>query len=260
MVERTSYIDGEPCWADIMARDPEAARDFYQKVFGWTYQIGGPESGGYALCLADGKPVAGLMPWQSQMGDIPPHWALYLSTAQTDETAQAITASGGRIMVEPMDVPGSGRMAFGADPAGAAFGVWQPEGHLGFASTGGLGAFAWAELNTRESAAADRFYHGLFGYEQRQIGQGDFDYTVWSLAGKEICGRMLMPPEMGDVPPHWMIYFGVDDTDAAIVRVTEAGGALRYPPHDSPYGRLAGVSDPEGAAFCIVGLTPNTAS
>jgi hypothetical protein len=31
-----------------------------------------------------------------------------------------------------MDIPGSGRMAFGFDPTGAAFGLWQAGGHLGF--------------------------------------------------------------------------------------------------------------------------------
>ena len=38
---------GTPTWIDLMAPDVDAARTFYQVVFGWEYDIGGPEYGGY---------------------------------------------------------------------------------------------------------------------------------------------------------------------------------------------------------------------
>ena len=62
MVQRVNYVDGEPCWADVMARDPEAARAFYQRVFGWSWEVSGAEHGGYALAMSDGVPVAGMTP------------------------------------------------------------------------------------------------------------------------------------------------------------------------------------------------------
>jgi predicted enzyme related to lactoylglutathione lyase len=44
MAERKSYHPGEPCWADVTAPDPEAARRFYQAVFGWEFMVSGPSS------------------------------------------------------------------------------------------------------------------------------------------------------------------------------------------------------------------------
>ena len=38
---------GAPTWMDLAASDPEGARAFYKAVFGWDYDIGGPEYGGY---------------------------------------------------------------------------------------------------------------------------------------------------------------------------------------------------------------------
>ena len=55
-----------------------------------------------------------------------------------------------------------------------------------------------------------------------------------------------------DVPPHWEVCFRVEDADAALVRVEQLGGSVAAGPDDSPYGRLATVVDPTGAAFTIV--------
>jgi predicted enzyme related to lactoylglutathione lyase len=59
------------------------------------------------------------------------------------------------------------------------------------------------------------------------------------------------------VPAHWSIYFGVDDTDAALTRVEALGGSVVRAAEDTPYGRLATAADPSGAQFKLVG--PNEA-
>lgn len=54
------------------------------------------------------------------------------------------------------------------------------------------------------------------------------------------------------VPAHWSIYFGVEDTDAALARVVELGGSVVQGAEDTPYGRLAAAADPTGARFKLV--------
>jgi predicted enzyme related to lactoylglutathione lyase len=54
------------------------------------------------------------------------------------------------------------------------------------------------------------------------------------------------------VPAHWSVYFGVEDTDAALVKVVDLGGAIVMAAEDTPYGRLAQVADPTGALFKFV--------
>ena len=53
-------------------------------------------------------------------------------------------------------------------------------------------------------------------------------------------------------PSAWAIYFGVDDTDAALERVVELGGTVTQPAQDTPYGRLAQAADPTGASFKLM--------
>jgi hypothetical protein len=57
------------------------------------------------------------------------------------------------------------------------------------------------------------------------------------------------------VPAHWSIYFGVDDTDAALEKIKALGGAVVQAAEDTPYGRLATASDPTGALFKLVANT-----
>ena len=54
------------------------------------------------------------------------------------------------------------------------------------------------------------------------------------------------------VPGQWSIYFRVDDIDAALANVTELGGSVTQPAEETPYGRLATVTDPLGATFKLV--------
>jgi predicted enzyme related to lactoylglutathione lyase len=54
------------------------------------------------------------------------------------------------------------------------------------------------------------------------------------------------------VAAHWSIYFGVDDTDAALAKITDLGGSVTRPAEDTPYGRLAQAADPTGTSFKLV--------
>jgi predicted enzyme related to lactoylglutathione lyase len=54
------------------------------------------------------------------------------------------------------------------------------------------------------------------------------------------------------VPSHWSVYFGVDDTDAALAKIVDLGGSVVQPAEDTPYGRLATAADPSGALFKLI--------
>jgi hypothetical protein len=51
------------------------------------------------------------------------------------------------------------------------------------------------------------------------------------------------------VPDHWSIYWDVDEVDATVAQARHLGGSLIDGPTDTPYGRMATVTDPAGAQF-----------
>ncbi|HEY7626053.1 MAG TPA: VOC family protein, partial [Ilumatobacteraceae bacterium] len=61
------------------------------------------------------------------------------------------------------------------------------------------------------------------------------------------------------MPNHWLVYFAVDDCDAAAERVGELGGEVTMQPTDVPPGRFALVKDPQGAMFGIIARHPAAA-
>jgi predicted enzyme related to lactoylglutathione lyase len=113
---------------------------------------------------------------------------------------------------------------------------------------------------SRDYEASRSFYADVFGYRLQEIGEGGFRYSVASLDGEvAVAGIGAIPAQApAEVSSHWMVYFAVDDCDAATERVTELGGSVMQPPFDTPYGRMALVAGPEGEAFSVMQL-PTTA-
>jgi predicted enzyme related to lactoylglutathione lyase len=118
-------------WHELMTTDLEAARRFYREVSGLAV-VDGPASpaGPYLLLMAGDRPVAGITGptaegpiWPS--GGPQPHWLPYIAVEDVDRAAERTRALGGRVLVEPVDIPGFGRAAVLRDPQGAAFGVFH---------------------------------------------------------------------------------------------------------------------------------------
>jgi uncharacterized protein len=81
----------------------------------------------------------------------------------------------------------------------------------------------------------------------------EFRYTTLGEGDAQLAGIMDASAFLPEgVPAHWSIYFGVDDTDAALARIVELGGSVIVPAEDTPYGRLAQAADPTGARFKLV--------
>ncbi|MFJ8542224.1 VOC family protein [Streptomyces sp. NPDC093586] len=111
------------------------------------------------------------------------------------------------------------------------------------------GGPCWAELGTSDLEAAKRFYAKLFGWRpetdsRRQTG----GYAVARLDGAAVAG--LAPLYQRAQPVAWNVSFAVADADAAVRRVSAAGGAVPQGPVDvSDAGRTAVAVDPTGAVF-----------
>lgn len=254
MAETKTSVVNAPIWADLSSTDPDAARQFYTKLFGWTAEPEkDPAAGGYALARLNGKDVAGI---GGQMDpNAPSAWMVYIGTHDAAATAKKVEAEGGKVVAPPFDVLDSGRMAVFQDPTGAFIAVWEPKTMPGFAISQKPGSFAWAELNARGIDKAKSFYKKVFGWTDKDtpMGEGLGDYTEFKLGGQNVSGGMEMNPMVPqEVPSYWMVYFGVADVDSAHKKATELGAREMLPPSDYPGGRFSILSDPQGAAFGLM--------
>jgi predicted enzyme related to lactoylglutathione lyase len=239
-----------------MFGDIEGAKSFYGDVLGWTFGESSSEYGNYTQAYADGKAVAAVVPpMPGQEGQS--QWCLYFASPDAAATAAKIRDKGGEVLMEPMRVGDFGTMCLARDPSGVVFGVWQGGTHEGFeASPQQTGAYCWAEVFTRAPEKSDAFFTAVFGYTAKQLQDDAIDFRMFELGGNTVLGRMRMtddfPPE---VPPYINVYFTVGDCDDAVARATKLGGVLRFGPMDSPFGRFAALSDPQGANFSVIDIT-----
>jgi predicted enzyme related to lactoylglutathione lyase len=256
MGERTSYLEGTPCWVDLMTTDPEGARAFYGALFGWEFDIDpNPETGNYTMCRLRGKTVAG-MGGQPAAAGMPTGWTTYFAADDVDKIAERVAEHGGNVMMAPMDVMDAGRMAMASDRDGAMFGLWQAQQHIGSELVNEPGTLTWNELRTRDLAGATAFYTEALGLRWEDYGDG---YKVAYVGSGVVAGAMEMSQEFPPgTPAHWHVYFAVDDTAASAARVTELGGTIQVPVTDSPQGPFAVANDPQGGVLSIIQVTnPN---
>jgi len=260
MVTRdTAWPAGTPCWIDLGVADIPKAAAFYGGLFGWDIQQGPPESGGYSMCELSGRPVAGIGP---KMGpaDMPTVWTTYIASDDAEATAARIKVAGGQVMTEPFDVMDAGRMFVATDPGGAVFGVWQARAHTGIGLANEPGTLIWSENMSRRYEANRAFYRDVFGYDFSDIGGGGMRYATIDLAGRPVGGiGEIGPDQPAEMPASWGTYFAVPDADAVVAKAVELGGSVVAPAWDSPYGRMAVVSDDQGAVFAVMAPAPTDA-
>ena len=163
-------------------------------------------------------------------------------------------SAGGTVIFAPMDVMTAGRMAIFMDTTGAVIAAWQPGQHLGAQLVNEPGAFIWSELSSSDPAKSKAFYSAVFGMTASTMDMGIGPYTTFEVGGQPVGGTVA--PQMPGVPNHWHVYFGTDDADATAAKAAELGGSVVAPPFDTPAGRMAVLSDPQGAVFSIIKTAP----
>lgn len=251
MPKMDGFENGMPSWADLGSPNPDESASFYGELLGLEATDPDEEMGGYRMFMKEGRQVAGFMALQDESQ--PPSWTTYVNVEDTDATAEKVKEAGGDVVFDPMDVGDLGRMAIFADSTGAVFGVWQPGEHRGAGVVSEPGALAWHQCSTRDPDEALEFYGKVFGWESSKIDTGGADYWELSSGGASVAGLFRMGDDFPEeVPAHWIVYFAVEDADAATDKARESGATVRAEPFDNEAGRFAVLQDPHGAAFALI--------
>jgi predicted enzyme related to lactoylglutathione lyase len=222
-------------------------------LFGWEAEDPDPQFGGYFTFTRQGVRIAGCMGDMGEDMKANNTWKPYLATDDITKTLEAAEAHGAQVVAPAMAVADLGVQGVLVDPGGATVGVWQPVTFPGFTVMGEPGAPSWFEVQTREYSRAIAFYRSVFAWETTVAADSEqLRYTTFrsSASGDDVGGLMDASgyrPE--GTPDEWSIYWEVEDCATAVGRVKTLGGSVTMGPDHTPYGVLALVADPFGAAF-----------
>lgn len=117
MMDEQVMKHGAFSWCELLTSDVAAAKAFYGKLFGWVTEDM-PEMN-YTVINVAGKGMGGIMATPSEAKGMPPAWGAYVTVDDVDTTARLAVELGGKVVVEPMDIPKVGRFCVIQDPQGA---------------------------------------------------------------------------------------------------------------------------------------------
>ena len=114
------------------------------------------------------------------------------------------------------------------------------------------GLFIWHELLCHDTSAASAFYERILSWKGQPFSPGSPYLMFRGTDGEPIAGAMRLSDDAKAIGtgPHWRGYIGAGDVDATCGQAVALGGRIQQPAADVPgVGRIAMMSDPEGATF-----------
>lgn len=206
----------------------ESGKRFYGDLFGWTFDEGaGAEYGYYTQAHIGGRNVAALAP--DRDGRTPTGWTVYFRARDAETVASAVRDRGGHLLVEPLSIGPFGTMALAADPEGTVFGLWQA-----------LHPHRLRDPRGTRDVPPHR------APRTRQDGRRPFYASVLRQGAAD-----LGISATGNAPAHFLVHFAVTDCEATADAATRLGGRVKEEPFDTPRGRVAVLTDNQGAAFAV---------
>jgi predicted enzyme related to lactoylglutathione lyase len=249
---KTHSFAGRFVWRELFSTDVDASIKFYTELFGWTsskMDMGGSD---YVMFAFGEEQVGGLM---AVTEDMPrrSHFLDYVTVDDVDAAYAKIEEIGGRTLRAPMDIPGIGRFAVASDPQGAVFAVFkgEEEGATDTDRTPPDFTFCWSEVHARNVDSLVPFYHAIFGWTAEPMPADRPTVVFSTVMGKQVATCMQLP-EGTEVPPHWIDYVAVPDTDEYAGKADTLGATILVPPTTIPnMGRFSVLTDPTGAPFAL---------
>lgn len=245
---------GAVTWVDLSTPDAGAAVAFYRELLGWTdVEESDTPMGKYYIGKVGDHQAGGLMGQGPELAGTPAMWTMFIYADDLAATVSRVEEVGGTILEKPFDIPGGAQIAVVADATGAMFGLFAGPEIEGEFFSEDVGRVCWTELLTRNPAAAEAFYAGLFGWTAHTDDSGGAPYTVFKMGDDMVAGMLQMPDGVpAEAPNHWSIYFTVADCVAAEKQVVELGGQVLVPTMTIEMGKFTVLSDPSGAMFNIM--------
>ena len=111
----------------------------------------------------------------------------------------------------------------------------------------------WVDTSQPDPEAAVAFYRGLFGWQLVNVMPegSEAKYYIGRIRGGDVAAVGTIPE---GAPPvaMWNTYVWVESADETATKARDAGGGVAMDPFDvMGSGRMAVLTDPEGAAFFV---------
>ncbi len=247
---QNEYHHGKFVWGDLFTAEPEAAIDFYTRLFRWTTETYGEGDNTYTILFNGDHPIAGVVQ-RDAPADAPvrARWLGYVSVSNISEAVKKAEYLGGKVLVSSREMPDRGELAIVADPEGTPIGLLHstygdPADH-----EAAEGDWVWVQLYAREPQAAAAFYEAVTGLtpagDDRTAEPNDY---VLSSEGEVRAGLMAIPEDTTE-RGGWLGFVRTDDVVGTLNEAVALGAQVLVPPNPQDGNSIAVLIDPLGGAI-----------
>lgn len=106
---------------EIMGKDGAKSREFYGKLFGWQYQVMEEMNYGLVSPAGEGSIGGGV---GGAMNGAPPYITFYIHVDNLKASLDKAESLGGKTVLPPTPIPGTGACALFTDPDGNIVGLF----------------------------------------------------------------------------------------------------------------------------------------
>jgi uncharacterized glyoxalase superfamily protein PhnB len=222
---------GDVGYVSVWTPDADRAAAFYSHVLGWTYD---PQT----HQVTNTTQHIGIFSVVSRQGML-----CCYAVADLQGARQAILDGGGSVgEQQQFDF---GTVLDATDPHGTVFAVFQPGANEPRPALNGSGPgeLSYITYEVPDSTAFKAFYSGVlfWTFEPGRIDDG------WGVAQTHPMAGVAGNSAAAVTVPMWT----VEDVDAAVARVREAGGTVIEEPSQQAYGKMAQCTDDQGTRFYL---------
>jgi len=242
------HYPGKFVWNDLLTDNVPAAKDFYGRLFGWTFET----SGNYTVIRNNGRSIAGIAEIRGSANNPSvSRWLCTLSVADVDKAVALVAEAGGVVNEGPLDLVNRGKGALVRDPQGAQLMLLYAKDGDPEDEESAMGAWLWHELWSNKTDESLAFYQKLAVYDF----EGDpADYLILTKKGQWRAGIRYV--DDSELEMRWVPVVRVADTEEIAARARQLGGKVLVDPRPTQDGgSVALLSDPMEALVIIQSWT-----
>lgn len=240
-------------WHDLITRDLDKSRTFYEGVFGWTFgDVIRRNQKSFVFASVNGTPVAGFQ--RADDATVASQWITYIAVADLKGMTRAATEAGGKVVVKTSVVLQETEGTILTDPQGAPFGLIEGRTAEADGDEARENTWIWHELFTKDIEAAVSYYEKVFGVTRGDAKVGKVNRILLRVGDRPVVGVLEVPDP--EVRPNWLPMLKVPDIAKVLERTKALGGrVIMAPSEEVRNGTVAIIADPAGAAVGVQQVT-----
>lgn len=245
LMEAADY--GSIVWYTLVTPNLQESVAFYRKVFKWDINLVEAKKQQVAIVRYQGRPIASMVEIPGADAAL---WIASVSTRSVRDMSEKFRANGGRVILEPFNIKGTGRQVVLEGPLGEKIGFIENPAHPVSQLTNGDQEWIWTELWSTDTDSSRAFYQKVFDAGIVPNEKTEKPYWFISKEGENVAGIIPNPAE--GARSQWVPYINIQDIPGFYGGLEESGALILLAP-DSGYrnGSIVVFEDPHNAMVCV---------